>query len=492
MSGGRSPFAERQVTISLKLLVDPAKNRVIFAESDFEFIDTLLSFLTIPLGALFRVLGPDGTGIGSISRIRQSVSSLEVQHLRTAYCKVMLLSPRNASETQCSKLKLNIYPMEPAQLYMCDDHRYRFSTFKDKRCSCGWPMDTAVDIQEEQKAAEDGGGVFVSGGAARFIITDDLQVIPGSTAACIALFRKLGINNESELEERTVEIGSKEVLRLLKFALLSKSSLTESILLAQCSNTYVTFKSQQKKTAQSDKKDKTDNSNNMKLKLLMSKSKNRIIYAEAGVDMVDFLFSFLTLPIGSVIKLLGKNSGFGCFDNLYKSTEDLSAGSYMKSEYCKQMLLCPKLAPFFGLENKILQVEEASYVFHAGRRSWLLSDAKSESGSFTMDPLEERGDLPFLMDPKSPTGEVQAGKGYMKGPATFMITDDLFVTPFSPVTTIELLKKLNMAINDVMEREVTVGNDEALNLLRASLTSKTALNDIFNKKEPYGELMLKV
>ncbi|KAI8011912.1 Kinesin-like protein KIN-12C [Camellia lanceoleosa] len=42
------------------------------------------------------------------------------------------------------------------------------------------------------------------------MITDDLQVIPGSTAACISLFRKLGIKDGNEVEERTVEIGAKE------------------------------------------------------------------------------------------------------------------------------------------------------------------------------------------------------------------------------------------------------------------------------------------
>ena len=42
--------------ISLKLLLGKEKNRVVFAESDKDFIDILFSFLTLPMGTIARLL----------------------------------------------------------------------------------------------------------------------------------------------------------------------------------------------------------------------------------------------------------------------------------------------------------------------------------------------------------------------------------------------------------------------------------------------------
>nr|CAB3488123.1 unnamed protein product [Digitaria exilis] len=46
---------------------------------------------------------------------------------------------------------------------------------------------------------------------------------------------------------------------------------------------------------------------------------------ESGKEFVDVLLSFLTLPLGTIVRLLGKESSLGCFDELYKSVESLDA-----------------------------------------------------------------------------------------------------------------------------------------------------------------------
>ncbi|XP_058198949.1 uncharacterized protein LOC131314373 [Rhododendron vialii] len=461
MSGGDDTPADRKV-ISLKILVDKARNRVIFAESDHEFVDTLLSFLTLPIGSAVRLVGPDSTSIGSLTTMYNSVASLESRHLRTDSCKDMLLNPRNATETQCSELKINVDPLEPVKLYGCKSCVYsgplKFSTIKDRPCGCTSPMSAWVIVDQAEKGAKgdcEGGGVFVNDGAFRFMITDDLHVMAGSTAACLSLFRKLGIDDGIEVEERTLEFGEQEVLCLLKFALLSNSPLTEAILYSQCSSEKEIMNFQPKSTPQRDKKARAANTNNMTLKLFVSKSKKKVLYAEAGVDVVDFLFSILTYPLGSIIKLLGKNSGFGCMDNLFKSAEDLGTGGYLKSEERRKVLLCPRLAPFHSVGNQLLQIEEASYplyVYVYRRDLWVVAD--------DINRFAESHSSAVVMDPKSPTGEVDAGKGYMKGPGTFMILDDLSVVPLSPVTSVALLNQMNVPINDVVERMVTIGHDE--------------------------------
>ncbi|CAI0625993.1 unnamed protein product [Linum tenue] len=42
------------------------------------------------------------------------------------------------------------------------------------------------------------------------------------------------------------------------------------------------------------------------LKLLINKKTKKVLFAEAGKDFVDFLFTLLSFPLGTVIKLLSR------------------------------------------------------------------------------------------------------------------------------------------------------------------------------------------
>ncbi|KAL8093309.1 hypothetical protein AgCh_035260 [Apium graveolens] len=65
------------------------------------------------------------------------------------------------------------------------------------------------------------------------------------------------------------------------------------------------------------------------LKLLIHKQQERVLYAEANSDFVDILFSFLTLPMGTIVKLLSNHSNtskppaVGSFNKLYESIANL-------------------------------------------------------------------------------------------------------------------------------------------------------------------------
>ncbi|KAI0489224.1 hypothetical protein KFK09_029066 [Dendrobium nobile] len=58
-------------------------------------------------------------------------------------------------------------------------------------------------------------------------------------------------------------------------------------------------------------------------RLLVDKEQKRVAFVEVGSDFIDVMFSFLTLPLGSIVRLFGKQSGLGSFDILYKSVEQL-------------------------------------------------------------------------------------------------------------------------------------------------------------------------
>ncbi|WRX12195.1 Protein of unknown function DUF674 - like 3 [Theobroma cacao] len=76
------------------------------------------------------------------------------------------------------------------------------------------------------------------------------------------------------------------------------------------------------------------------LKLLVDQESHRALFAEAGKDVVDFLFNILSFPLGTVIRLLNKQGMVGCLGDLYDSIENL-ADNYMQSTANKDTLLKP-------------------------------------------------------------------------------------------------------------------------------------------------------
>ena len=104
------------------------------------------------------------------------------------------------------------------------------------------------------------------------------------------------------------------------------------------------------------------------LKVIVRKSeKKKILYAEAKEDFVDFLFSFLTAPLGSILKLLDGNSSLGCMDNLYKSVKDLNSSWFIRPSGTP--LLDPRVAPQFGFRRQPMQLfeeETPSYWYGTG------------------------------------------------------------------------------------------------------------------------------
>lgn len=79
------------------------------------------------------------------------------------------------------------------------------------------------------------------------------------------------------------------------------------------------------------------------LRLLVDEKKNKVVLAEACRDFVDVLFSLLTLPMGTIVRLLEKHRQprSGCFHNIYRSVSDMAIDDF-QTEACKTMLLYPK------------------------------------------------------------------------------------------------------------------------------------------------------
>ena len=148
--------ASKENQLTLKLLVDKKKNKVLFAEAGKQFVDVLLSFLTLPLATMIRLVEdtytPKQVRIGCLSSLYKSVKDLGEHHLWTKACKQMLLKAKNYSmESYCQNLKLKIDDTEPTSYFVCDMCLIKgcdlVSTFRNLRCKCGDFLNQEIYIQ---------------------------------------------------------------------------------------------------------------------------------------------------------------------------------------------------------------------------------------------------------------------------------------------------------------------------------------------------------
>ncbi|XXG62173.1 hypothetical protein AAC387_Pa05g0593 [Persea americana] len=461
--------------MSLTLLVDKERNRVIYAESGKDFVETLLSFLTLPLGTVIKLSGKQ-SNMGSLTMLYESLEDLDSEFLNTKACKDMLLHPKSPAEELYKYLPLivNIGAIYRTKYYVCScsldwcvgTHRL-VSTVKDAPCHCGKKMDWRVPEEKGELNADGRDGVFIKG-KMRFMIRDDLQISVVSSMKSFALLKKFGVSDTSVLEEMNVNVGEEEVLHLLKRLLLSKTPLTDVFLGELNVDDGVDL---DPKVIALDSEEMVDseeicsNSRKMIVKLFQSKLNNKVLYAEGGEEFSDLLFSLLAFPLGSIVKCLGGRTSMGCLDNLYKSVQGLYFKDCMKSEECKAMLLDPKLPPYFGTKNQLLQIEEQApspVAFSRAMRSIQLS----------------------TMNQKFPYTVTGLGGSFVAGPAMFMVTDELVVKPLSPMLGISFLSNFNIPVSDIEERIVCMGEKEAMSLLRSALISSSILSDVFYHKKP--------
>ncbi|XP_048324612.2 uncharacterized protein LOC107413220 [Ziziphus jujuba] len=191
------------------------------------------------------------------------------------------------------------------------------------------------------------------------------------------------------------------------------------------------------------------------IKLMVSKSKKKVCFAEAKKDFVNLLFSFLTIPPGHFVKQKCSNSLNGCIDHLYRSVQDLDK-QCLKSNYHKEMLVSPKLASSIGYENDLLGIKEAThppyYFAYVHSNSYFTSDKH-------LIPSDNNTMITELkvVDPKSHNED---GGGFITGQAIFTMTSSLIIRPMSPFLGLSILNDLKVPFDDIEEQIVLVGKEE--------------------------------
>ncbi|KAL8544577.1 hypothetical protein ACS0TY_004962 [Phlomoides rotata] len=245
----------------------------------------------------------------------------------------------------------------------------------------------------------------------------------------------------------------------------------------------------------------------LRIKLLIDTVGKRVLFGEAGKDCVDFLFFILSLPLSTLIRLLGKQQMVGSLGNLYQSFEALDE-SYIQPNITKDILLKPPAPLPGGYYSPLLSLKkapEASTVKNFYSCPVQVKDSspfggfnQSHSGCIYVSddpraicpdfrqPMRRR--MTYVAPPQLVENQKQdqycssggGGGGFVKDVVTYMVMDDLVVQPMSTISSITLLNQFNINnVSALEEKVVDLGMNEAVKLLMASLVSNTVLTHVF-------------
>ncbi|RHN58896.1 hypothetical protein MtrunA17_Chr4g0007341 [Medicago truncatula] len=453
---------EESKTFPLKITVDKQSNKVVFVEATKDFVETLFSFLSLPLGTIVRLLATtdknDRQQLSKSSPFFENIKNLyqTVQNLNSdevwnnPLCKQMLLHPRNSCESLCMKLYLNIDDSEPSsKFYVCDSCN-KFTTFRNLDCTCGKPPNRQPkNLDSEGQGNHASNGFFDTKSEQMFLVSDDLKILPSSLLNSMQMLLKSGISDSTQLEEVTQNIGKKEILNLLKYTLTSHEPLTNTILQSSSKNNDEPRNQYVNGIVTSNYK-----RNKMDIKVLQSRSKKKLVSAEADGDFIDFILGFLTIPLGSILKILIPNNFPRCVGNLYKSVKNLNPMSE---------LLHPCIAPHYGCPNQPLNIFPLKFPDHY---YYGIHHNDDDDDYNTIEEVISNSHVSIVnrrsvteLDPR------EGAVGFVKRAAFYVLGDDLEVKPLAANSFLSYLKELSLPLDDLEVAVITVGEEEVRWLL---------------------------
>ncbi|XP_019232440.1 PREDICTED: uncharacterized protein LOC109213138 [Nicotiana attenuata] len=222
-------MADKQESkILLKLLVDKKKDQVVAAEAKVDFMDILVSLLTLLLGTIIRLIKAEAGVVGCMNNLYQSVENLSEEDLFIEQCKTMLLNPRNPYPKYCMRLKMHVDDTVFEKYYECSDCS-KHSYFMNVACSCEGKFTKEKFLKNSVENTVGDEYVFLKGGIS-FLITDDLQVKCASPSSLVQILSNVGLSDMNQVEEMHVEVGKNEVIHLLARSFISKTPLSDVFL----------------------------------------------------------------------------------------------------------------------------------------------------------------------------------------------------------------------------------------------------------------------
>ena len=220
--------------VSLKLVIDTERRRVVYAEAGKEFVDFLFNILALPIGTFVPLLNQEM--VGGLGNIYDSIVNISGDYLKPNL-KDFLLTPKVyiSSGTGGGLLKLPNVTSTPRKFYgsteCCLDYLY-----DGKRCSCKLKGFCVSELSHQGPprvndpyfySSETGGGCVEE--MVKYMVMDDLAVKPLSTVSIISLLDKFNVKDMGTLEEKMVDLGMDEVCYYIcqSFDLLLQNKLVK-------------------------------------------------------------------------------------------------------------------------------------------------------------------------------------------------------------------------------------------------------------------------
>ncbi|PWA35824.1 hypothetical protein CTI12_AA605870 [Artemisia annua] len=192
-------------------------------------------------------------------------------------------------------------------------------------------------------------------------------------------------------------------------------------------------------------------STKMSLKLIIDKKEERVLFAEAGKDFIVFLFSLLALPIGSLLEYKDINILLeGGLPKLNQSVKDLDK-KYINPNYEKDVILKPESSlPYMPRLTFVPLMEHKPTVIYKCMRT----------GCNNKTNFYDHRACPTCYHKMA----IVDDGGFVNGTVTYMVMDDLVVSPMSTISTsIACLNKHNIKDFGALEEKVVyVGKDEVI------------------------------
>ena len=156
---------------------------------------------------------------------------------------------------------------------------------------------------------------------------------------------------------------------LLKASLISQTPLSD-VILNISRQTNLTARFECETSFNQIENGQASDSKKMILKVVTQISTGKLLYAQAKDDFVDFLFSFLCVPLGGVEHLLAGRTCFKAISNLYRSITDLIDDEYFMTANTKDMLMKPNVTHGCISDNHMLPLTEEPLPDTYRQASW--------------------------------------------------------------------------------------------------------------------------
>ncbi|KAK8576907.1 hypothetical protein V6N13_121906 [Hibiscus sabdariffa] len=301
-------MASETPTISMKLLIDQESNVVLLAEAGNDFVDSLHSLLKLPLGNIARPADKhQSLQPGCLNNLYNSVENLGLKCFRTEACKRMLRCPRNVYDVEFKKLKLNMDLTGLTGYFVCgilqcnEKQGGLFSYYNTPECSCGKLMNVqATKLQESVAVKDETEGVLFKE-ESMFFITDDLRVGQSFPGELVQFLHNLGFKNASRIEEKVIEIGSKEMTDLLIHSFISKTTLTDVFLRKQGTRHSTLMFDEQFSFMAAIEKKSTVTEGKISVKAMLRKSDRNIVLVE---DKATYAYMLQSEILNAVVKAI--------------------------------------------------------------------------------------------------------------------------------------------------------------------------------------------